>query len=172
MANMAALRGRPIIIWGGGGVVRIFANEILFFGEPLIRIFFFSEGLRTNFFFPSWTTPPQMINGRPLNQTSDLFLSASNLCSSHFLIFSYMFFSRMSLSIISAMTPSPEENISKKYMMCHPEKNPSNWTITIHYFNYTQSINVLRPGRESNPGHRIQRQESLLPLFCGFTLDF
>ena len=43
------IRGRPLIIWGG--VVRIFANEIVFFGEPLIKIFFSPKASNQNFFF-------------------------------------------------------------------------------------------------------------------------
>ncbi len=62
--SLIQLRGRPLMIWGGGGNFR---NEFIFSREPLpYKNFFPEKGLRNYFFLDFLRPHPQIINGRPL----------------------------------------------------------------------------------------------------------
>ncbi len=64
------IRGRPLIIWGERGEdfcrIIFFLSASLWF--QLLSQFFFLGDLLNQFFFAIFTTPPQMINGRPLSR--------------------------------------------------------------------------------------------------------
>ena len=53
------------LIGGGNGLYR---SILFFFGNPVIKIFFFRDAPNKFFFSIRTTPPPQMINGRPLKK--------------------------------------------------------------------------------------------------------
>ncbi len=63
---MRILRGRPLIIWGGGRGAD-FHEQIFCFRRPSEQFFFFFGGPLDRIFFFVLHHAPQMINGRPLS---------------------------------------------------------------------------------------------------------